>query len=60
MHVRCQRGQTERVWTHVQRRDSEYVYRRMLSLEPRTRFMVVVEYMKFVGVREGDAEHRIR
>lgn len=22
--------------------------------------MVVVEYMKFVGVREGDAEHRIR
>lgn len=45
---------------HVQRRDSEYVYRRMLRLEPRTRFMVVVECMKFVGVRDGDAEHRIR
>ena len=55
---------------HVQRRDSEYIGRRMLSLElparrprgrPRRRFMdVVKEDMKVVGAREQDAEDRVR
>ena len=55
---------------HVQRREREYIGRRMLSLElparrprgrPRRRFMdVVKEDMKVVGAREQDAEDRVR
>ena len=55
---------------HVLRRDSEYIGRRMLSFElpgrrprgrPKRRFMDVVKVdMKVVGVREEDAEDRVR
>ena len=55
---------------HVQRRDSEYIGRRMLSCElpcrrprgrPKRRFMdVVKEDMKLVGVREEDTGDRLR
>lgn len=55
---------------HVQRRDNDYIGRRMLSFElpgrrprgrPRRRFMdVVKEDMKVVGAREEDAEDRVR
>ncbi|KAF7646447.1 hypothetical protein LDENG_00187620 [Lucifuga dentata] len=55
---------------HVQRRDSEHIGRRMLRLElpgrrprgrPKRRFMdVVKEDMKLVGVREEEAEDRVR
>ena len=55
---------------HVQRRDSEYIGRRMLSFElpgrrprgrPKRRFIdVVKEDMKVVGVREEDTEDRVR
>ena len=55
---------------HVQRRDSEYIGRRMLSLElpgkrsrgrPKRRFMDAVnEDMKVAGVRVEDAEDRLR
>ena len=55
---------------HVQRRDSEYISGRMMRLElpgrrsrgrPKRRFMdVVKEDMKLVGVREEDADDRVR
>ena len=55
---------------HVLRRDSEYIGRRILSFElpgrrprgrPKRRFMDVVKVdMKVVGVREEDAEDRVR
>ena len=55
---------------HVLRRDSEYIGRRILSFElpgrrprgrPKTRFRDVVKVdMKVVGVREEDAEDRVR
>ncbi|KAF3697499.1 hypothetical protein EXN66_Car013179 [Channa argus] len=55
---------------HVQRRNCEYISRRMLRLElpgrrsrgrAKRRFMDVVrEDMKLVGVREEDAEDRVR
>ena len=55
---------------YIQRRDSQYIDRRMMRLErpgrrsrgrPKRRFMdVVKEDMKLVGVREEDAEDRVR
>ena len=55
---------------HVQRRDGEYISRRMMRLElpgrrsggrPKRRFMgVVTEDMTLVGVREEDVEDRDR
>ena len=55
---------------HVQRRDSEYISRKMMRLElpgrrprgrPKRRFMdVVKEDMKLVGVRDEDEEDRVR
>ncbi|XP_058483140.1 uncharacterized protein LOC131458247 [Solea solea] len=73
-HVRCfgdkVREPRMRWFGHVQRRDSEYIGRRMLGLElpgrrsrgrPKRRFMdVVKEDMKLVCVREGDTENRVR
>ena len=52
---------------HVQRRDSEYIVRRMMRLQlpgwnPRGRpnMGVVIEDIKLAGVREEDAEDRVR
>ncbi|KAF7649010.1 hypothetical protein LDENG_00148580 [Lucifuga dentata] len=73
-HVRCfgdkVREARLRWFGHVQRRDSEHIGRRMLRLElpgrrprgrPKRRFMdVVKEDMKLVGVREEEAEDRVR
>ncbi|KAF3694334.1 hypothetical protein EXN66_Car010010 [Channa argus] len=73
-HVRCFRDRIREVrlrwFGHVQRRDCEYIGRRMLRLElpvrrsrarPKRRFMDVVrEDMKLVGVREEDAEDSVR
>ncbi|KAK2875054.1 hypothetical protein Q8A73_024333, partial [Channa argus] len=73
-HVRCfgdkVREARLRWFGHVQRRNCEYIGRRMLRLElpgrrsrgrPKRRFMDVVrEDMKLVGVREEDAEDRVR
>ena len=73
-HVRCfgdkVREARLRWFGHVQRRNCEYISRRMLRLElpgrrsrgrPKRRFMDVVrEDMKLVGVREEDAEDRVR
>ncbi|KAF3697472.1 hypothetical protein EXN66_Car013152 [Channa argus] len=73
-HVRCfgdkVREDTLRWFGHVQRRNCEYICRRMLRLElpgrrsrgrAKRRFMDVVrEDMKLVGVREEDAEDRVR
>lgn len=60
----------QRWFGHVQRRDSEYISRGMLGLElpdrrpgrgPKRRFMDGVRQgMKLAGVREGDAEDRVR
>ncbi|KAF7651093.1 hypothetical protein LDENG_00116160 [Lucifuga dentata] len=72
-HVRCfgdkVREARLRWFGHVQR-DSEHIGRRMLRLElpgrrprgrPKRRFMdVVKEDMKLVGVREEEAEDRVR
>ncbi|XP_016321114.1 uncharacterized protein LOC107672441 isoform X3 [Sinocyclocheilus anshuiensis] len=69
-HVRCfgdkVREARLRWFGHVQRRESEYIGKRMLRLElpgrrprgrPKRRFMdVVKEDMKVVGLREEDAE----
>ncbi|KAK2913101.1 hypothetical protein Q8A73_007214 [Channa argus] len=73
-HVRCfgdkVREARLRWFGHVQRRNCEYIGRRMLRLElpgrrsrgrPKRRFMDVVrEDMKLVGVSEEDAEDRVR
>ncbi|KAF7667879.1 hypothetical protein LDENG_00044320 [Lucifuga dentata] len=73
-HVRCfgdkVREARLRWFGHVQRRDSERIGRRMLKLElpgrrprgrPKRRFMdVVKEDMKLAGVREEEAEDRVR
>ena len=73
-HVRCfgekVREARLRWFGHVQRRDSEYIGRRMLELElpgkrsrgrPKRRFMDVVrEDIKVVGVRGEDTENRVR
>ncbi|KAF3699483.1 hypothetical protein EXN66_Car015170 [Channa argus] len=73
-HVRCVgdkvREDILRWFGHVQRRNCEYIGRRMLRLElpgrrsrgrPKRRFMDVVrEDMKLVGVSEEDAEDRVR
>ncbi|KAF7655305.1 hypothetical protein LDENG_00057930 [Lucifuga dentata] len=73
-HVRCFGDKVREArlrWLgHVQRRDSEHIGRRMLRLElpgrrprgrPKRRFMdVVKEDMKLVGVREEEAEDRVR
>ncbi|KAF7658937.1 hypothetical protein LDENG_00005840 [Lucifuga dentata] len=73
-HVRCfgdkVREARLRWFGHVQRRDSEHIGRRMLRLElpgrrprgrPKRRFMdVVKEDMKLVGMREEEAEDRVR
>uniref|UniRef100_A0A087XJI6 Uncharacterized protein n=1 Tax=Poecilia formosa TaxID=48698 RepID=A0A087XJI6_POEFO len=66
-HVRCV-GDKLRWFGHVQRRDTEYIVRRMLRMDlpgkrprgrPKRRFMDgVKEDMKVVGVREEDAEDR--
>ena len=63
-----QRAQTEMVWTRVG--IVKYISRRMIRLElpgrkprgiPKRRFMdVVKEDMKLVGMREEDAEDRVR
>ncbi|KAK2896145.1 hypothetical protein Q8A73_015633 [Channa argus] len=73
-HVRCfgdkVREARLRWFGHVQRRNCDYIGRRMLRLElpgrrsrgrPKRRFMDVVrEDMKLVGVSEEDAEDRVR
>ncbi|KAF7645083.1 hypothetical protein LDENG_00132800 [Lucifuga dentata] len=66
-HVRCfgdkVREARLRWFGHVQRRDSEHIGRRMLRPRgrPKRRFMdVVKEDMKLVGVREEEAEDRVR
>ena len=73
-HVRCfgekVRETRLRWFGHVQRRDSEYISRRMMRLElpgrrsrgrPKRRFMdAVKEDMKLVGAREVDPEDRVR
>ncbi|KAF7669317.1 hypothetical protein LDENG_00206530, partial [Lucifuga dentata] len=73
-HVRCfgdkAREARLRWFGHVQRRDSEHIGRRMPRLElpgrrprgrPKRKFMdVVKEDMKLVGVREEEAEDRVR
>ncbi|KAK2891510.1 hypothetical protein Q8A73_017175 [Channa argus] len=73
-HIRCfgdkVREARLRWFGHVQRRNCEYIGRRMLRLElpgrrsrgrPKRRFMDVVrEDMKLVGVSEEDAEDRVR
>ena len=73
-HVRCfgeKVGETRLRWfVHVQRRDVDYIGRRMTRLEPpgrrprgrpKRRFMDVVnENWKLAGVREEDAEDRVR
>ena len=58
------------IWTCPEERESEYIGRRMLSFElpgrrprgrPKRRFMdEVKEDMKLVGVREEDAQDRVR
>ncbi|MCJ8739624.1 hypothetical protein PDJAM_G00049180 [Pangasius djambal] len=46
---------------HVQRRESEYIGRRMLDMEPKRRYMDVInEDMKLVGASVEDAEDRDR
>ena len=73
MYVRCFGNEVREVallwFGHVQRRDREYVGRRMMRLEmpdrrPRgrpKRFMdVIKENTKLVGVREEDAVDRVR
>ena len=73
-HVRCfgeKVRETRLIWFgHVQRRNGEYICRRMMRMElpgmrnrrrPKRRFMdAVKEDMKFIGVREEDAENRVR
>ncbi|KAM8853652.1 putative transposon-derived protein F52C9.6 [Synchiropus picturatus] len=73
-HVRCLGDKVRetrlRWFGHVQRRESQYIGRRMLRLElpgrrwrgrPKMRFMEVVkEDMRFVGLREEEAEDRVR
>ena len=70
-HVRCcgqkAREAGMRWFGHVQRRDREYIFRRMMGLElpggleEDQRFIYVVkEDIKVVGVREEHAEDRVR